>query len=143
VRPSAALPLEVGASTALVRTREHPEYGPLAETRVMLRNVGAVPLRLTLRTPCTVFVRVFSTPARTEPHAWSLGGNPGGCKWFPVARTISAGAVDTLRTRIPVVTILGDSLPPGRVYYFSAHVVISELPQQHVELPAGALRLPP
>ena len=58
-------------------------------------------------------------------------------------RTVAPGAVDTLRSRIPVVTILGDSLPPGRIYYFSAYVVIRELPQQHVELPAGALRLPP
>jgi hypothetical protein len=143
VRPSAGLPLEVSASTALVRSREHPEYGPIAETLVTLRNLGTVPLRLTLATPCTVFVRVFATPLRTEPHAWSLGGNPGGCKWFPVSRTIAPRAVDTLRSRIPVLWILADTLPPGRVYYFSALVVIRELPQEHVELPAGALRLAP
>jgi hypothetical protein len=141
VRPSAALPLEVAASTALARSREHPEYGRVAETRVTLRNLSKAPLQLTLRTPCTVFVRVFASAARTGSHAWSLGGNPGGCKWFPVPRTIAPNAVDTLRSSVPVAAILGDSLPAGHVYYFSALIVISELPGQQIELPAGALRL--
>jgi hypothetical protein len=143
VRPIAALPLEVSASTALVRAGDGAHRGPSVETRVILRNLGVAPLKLTLSTVCTVMVRIFETPERQGQQVWGSGNYPGSCKGVDLPRTVAGGAADTLHERIPIQLILGDSLRRGRIYYFSAHVVIREVPGQHVELPAGALRLPP
>jgi hypothetical protein len=141
VRPSAALPLEVSASSALVPAGGGAQHGPRVQTRVILRNLGAAPLRLTLSTACTVMVRVFFTPDRQGQHVWGSGNYPGSCKGVDLPQTVAGGAADTLYERIPVQLILGDSLPRGRIYYFSAYVVIREVPGEHVELPAGAVRL--
>ena len=47
-------------------------------------NPNSYPIRFTLRTPCTIVVRVYDTFDRSSAPVWNQEGFPGGCKSFPL-----------------------------------------------------------
>jgi hypothetical protein len=111
---------------------------------VTIRNGDSRPHTMTLRTPCTVTMRAYATAAHDTPAAFVEEMLPGGCKSFTLVDTLQPGTSRNYATTRAVATIMNSGpspLPPAR-YFFTAYVVVRELPGQAVEVDAGSIPLP-
>jgi hypothetical protein len=97
---------------------------------------------------CALSLHAYRNPARSGAPVWrSVGRAPWhgrggyGCPAYLRSHTLAPGAVLQVREfqiRVPLIEILGDSLPDGR-YYFSAIVRLNF--GRTSELPAGSASL--
>jgi hypothetical protein len=113
------------------------------EVTTILHNDSAQPIRVLLRSPCTVMHRAYvGTSTEGEP-AWDEEWRPGGCKANPWEVQIEARDSIVSRRTITAAEVFGSVYPPGRapppqgVLTFEAVVVQLSPDPQVVRLRAG------
>jgi hypothetical protein len=127
------------ASTRLVGTTLH--------TTTSITNTTSRPVYLEYG-DCALSVRAYRTPDRTGEPAWRsefraswAGGSQYVCLSYGATATVAPGATFQPREfqlTVPLIEILGDSLPDGR-YYFSASLRLNFA--RTPEFPAGGANL--
>jgi hypothetical protein len=97
---------------------------------------------------CVLSLRAYRTPDRTSPPVWRSearatwdGAQSYACLSYLAVTTLAPGATANpleRELRIPVIEVLGDSLPNGR-YYFSGTLNLNSA--RTPEVPAGSAEL--
>lgn len=112
----------------------------------VLSNPGSGPLRVLLRTPCTVTHRAWTGAGMEGPPAWNSENRPGGCKSFGLELVLEAGAEQRYSATIRADEVLrqpipGQTAPPAGVFTFAAVVEQREPAARTIILPAGTATL--